>query len=100
MKKKIKNYTKLKKKDDEINELRKKQNKTKVDVSRNTSEAKSWSSFFDKGASRIKPTEMEMVLMAQIREEEKTRSEKESNIVLSGVKESTSEDNDNKESED
>ena len=38
--------------------------------------------------------------MAQIREEEKTRSEKESNIVLSGVKESTSEDNDNKESED
>ena len=50
------------KKDNEINELRKKLESQKVEVSgTDISEVKSWSSFFDKGESKIKPTEEEMV---------------------------------------
>ena len=65
-----------------------------------SAQSRSWSTFLQKGTVQHKTTELDMVLMAKIRAESKEITEKENNIIITGLKESESEDADDKMNDD
>ena len=89
---------KLNERDEEVKLLKEEAKKLeKSNAQPFNTQAKSWTTFFEKGPSQQKSTEQDMVLMEKIKAESKASAEKLSNIVIIGMNESESEEEADKE---